>query len=148
MSNGRISIGKIVLLLLLLLLLPQVYWPVVHIKLLVNKQMEAIGILSHWPNIDLLQYCSWLKWYGNEMKHGKVKKLNLPFFPIDILLLVMREEEIVWHLGPHPILNTTCARVATKLHYLTQPRCKPRVHCIFCLWQHLVLELMNIGSVI
>ena len=29
-------------------------------------------------------------------------------FPIDILLLVMKSEKIVWYLGPHPIVNTTC----------------------------------------
>ena len=26
----------------------------------------------------------------------------------------MREEEIAWHLGPYPHLNTTCEYVATK----------------------------------
>ena len=39
----------------------------------------------------------------------KMWKIQGAILPIGILLLVMREEEVAWHLGPYPILNTTCA---------------------------------------
>ena len=37
----------------------------------------------------------------------KLCKNSSAIFPIDILLMVMRSEEIVWHFGQHPHLNTT-----------------------------------------
>ena len=39
-----------------------------------------------------------------------MKKLKVPFF-FCILLLVMGSEEIVWHLGPHPMVNTACGEI-------------------------------------
>ena len=33
-------------------------------------------------------------------------KNSSAIFPIDMLLMVMRFKEIVWHLGQHPHLNT------------------------------------------
>ena len=36
---------------------------------------------------------------------------NFAWFTIDILLLVMRSEEIVWHIGLHTIVNTTCESI-------------------------------------
>ena len=38
----------------------------------------------------------------------KMRKNQGAIFPIGALLLVMREEEIAWHLGPYPHLNGTC----------------------------------------
>ena len=42
-------------------------------------------------------------------------KNSYVIFPIDILLMVMRFEKIVWHLGHHPNLNTTRAFVYLRL---------------------------------
>ena len=36
-----------------------------------------------------------------------MKKTQGAIFPVDILLLVMMSEEIVWHFGPHTIVNMT-----------------------------------------
>ena len=36
------------------------------------------------------------------------KKTQGAIFPIGLLLMVMGEEEIAWHLGPYPHLNSTC----------------------------------------
>ena len=43
------------------------------------------------------------------------------YFPIDILLLIKRWKEIVWHLGPHPILNTTRATWKAWFRVIAQP---------------------------
>ena len=37
----------------------------------------------------------------------KLCKNSCAILPIDILLMVMRSKEIVWHLGHYPHLNTT-----------------------------------------
>ena len=42
----------------------------------------------------------------------KLCKNSSAIFPIDFLLIVMRSEEIVWHLSQRPLLNTTCGNMS------------------------------------
>ena len=65
-------------------------------------------------------------------------------FPVDILLLVMRSEEIVWHLGLHPILNTTCDFV-----WVLQIACRIiKFHVLFSLSSVIILIHPRVGPII
>ena len=59
-----------------------------------------------WNNMTLfLNYQILADWFVLNLK---MWKNSSPIYPIDILLLVMKSEEIARHLGLHPIVNRTC----------------------------------------
>ena len=90
MTNNRISTGKMV------------PWVFFHIFKFNTRGPNWATSGSKW-NIESLVECR-----PRFVLKLQMWKTEGALFPIDILLLVMRSEEIVWHLGLHPIVNTTC----------------------------------------